>query len=55
MFYIMDVEVKKAIIKKLSRTQVFILCVLSLLCFVGIVWMLCLLSPTSLPTFFEIL
>lgn len=49
-----DDNIRKEIIKKLTKTQVFILCILSIFSMVIIVVMLCLFSPDALMSFFNI-
>ena len=50
----METEIKKEIIKKLSPSQLFWLCVLVVTNFALIVFMLCLLAPDALPSLFNI-
>lgn len=47
-------NIKKEIIKKLTKTQVFILCILSILGMLITVTMLCLFSPEALVSFFNV-
>lgn len=44
-------DVKKDIIKKLTKQQIFILCLVGFLWAGGIIVLLALLAPESLPTF----
>ena len=50
----MNKEIREKIINKLTKTQIFILCILWMLGIISIVLIVCLLAPEQLAAFFNI-